>query len=159
YSYDAIGNLVFVNQGGQTRTFEYDSLRRLVAVQQPESGTSSFTYDKNGNLLTSTDARGFGTFFSYDDLNRPTTRRYSSDPATPTVKFFYDGQSLPPGAPNFSRGASIGRLVAVTNEEGSSGDYYGYDALGRNTSKVQQTDGINFPMAATYNIEGALVAE
>ena len=52
YTYDALGNLLSVSQGGQPRTFSYDSLSRLTQAVNPESGTESYTYDLNGNLLT-----------------------------------------------------------------------------------------------------------
>jgi YD repeat-containing protein len=40
-----------VNQGSQTRTFVYDSLKRLSSATNPQSGTVSYDYDGNGNLL------------------------------------------------------------------------------------------------------------
>lgn len=58
YAYDALGNLTAVTQGSQTRSFVYDSLKRLQSATNPESGTVSYSYDNNGNLLTKTDARG-----------------------------------------------------------------------------------------------------
>lgn len=57
YAYDTLGNLTTVTQGAQTRTFVYDSLKRLTSALNPESGTISYTYDSNGNLATKTDAR------------------------------------------------------------------------------------------------------
>ena len=63
YSYDALDNLTAVRQkatnctGGQLRTFAYDSLGRLTSATNPESGTASYTYDGNGNLLTKSDRR------------------------------------------------------------------------------------------------------
>jgi RHS repeat-associated protein len=62
YSYDALGNLLTVNQKGgssssvnwRTRNFTYDSLSRLTSAVNPESGTVSYTYDNDGNLATKT---------------------------------------------------------------------------------------------------------
>ena len=157
YSYDALGDLATVNQGGQMRTFVYDSLTRLTSATNPESGTVINTYDNNGNLLTSRDARGITTNLAYDALNRLTARTYQNDPAaTAPVSYFYDNQSLPAGAPpNFFRGSSIGRLVAVTyGTNSSAGDYYGYDVLGRSVLKVQRTGGTNYLTSATYGVSG-----
>lgn len=65
YSYDGLDSLVTVNQGVQTRTFVYDSLKRLSTATNPESGTISYQYDNNGNLTQKTDARGSGHQFRH----------------------------------------------------------------------------------------------
>jgi YD repeat-containing protein len=87
------------------------------------------------------------------------TRSYNdSNPQTPTVNYFYDAQTLPSGAPSFTRGSSTGRLVAVTYGGGSAGDYFGYDGLGRNGLKIQQTGGINYQTSAVFNRASALTS-
>lgn len=58
YAYDSLDNLTNVYQGTQTRTFVYDSLKRLTSATNPESGTITYQYDNNGNLTQKTDARG-----------------------------------------------------------------------------------------------------
>jgi len=50
--------LVTVNQASQTRSFVYDSLKGLASATNPESGTVSYQYDNNGNLLVKTGAHG-----------------------------------------------------------------------------------------------------
>ncbi len=157
YSYDALDDLTVVNQGSQMRTFVYDSLKRLSSAANPESGTISYQYDNNGNPLSKTDARNITTNYFYDALNRVTSRSYQNDPSgTPPVSYFYDAQSLPSGAPSFSRGYSIGRLVAVIyGSNSSAGEYYGYDAAGRDVLTIQQTGGLNFQVTAAYNLAGA----
>ncbi|MCV4860529.1 hypothetical protein OFB63_31250, partial [Escherichia coli] len=84
-------------QGGQTRTFSYSSLSRLISATNPESGTFTYRYDPNGNLLTKTDARGISTTYTYDGLNRVTFRNYSD--STPDIAYTYDDPAVP-----FSRG-------------------------------------------------------
>src|ERR1041385_4764841 len=120
YTYDVLNDLTQVSQGSQTRTFVYDSLKRLTSATNPENGTAGYTYDNNGNLLTRTDARGVVTTIAYDVLNRPASKTYSD--GTPNIAYFYDSQSLPAGAPTFNRGYSTGRLVAVTYGGGSAGN-------------------------------------
>jgi RHS repeat-associated protein len=177
YSYDVLNDLVTVNQGSQTRTFAYDSLQRLLSATNPENGTAGFQYDNSGNLLVKTDARGVSSHCAYDELGRLTRRWYNgssllsattnNSPALPSgvagsdeIKYFYDSQSLPAGAPSFSRGPSVGRLVAVAyGTNSSAGDYYGYDAIGRNVLKIQQTGGVNYQVSAAYNVAGALTSE
>jgi YD repeat-containing protein len=173
YTYGVLGNLTTVTQGSQTRTFTYDSLSRLRSAINPESGTIGYQYDDNGNLEVKTDARGVSTHFAYDSLNRVTRRWYNgsslptklihNDPVLPSgvgatneAKFYYDSQALPQGAPTYTRGSTIGRLVAQTYGSGSNGDYYAYDVLGRATLKIQQTGAINYQLSATYKLSGAL---
>ncbi len=123
-----------------------------------------------------TDARGVSAHYSYDELNRLTRRWYNGSdalsatthntPALPSgvgaadeAKFFYDAQSLPPGAPSFTRGASVSRPVAIIyGSNSSAGDYLGYDSAGRNVLKIQQTGGVNYQLGTTFNVAGPLVS-
>src|SRR6185503_1524115 len=126
YSFDVLGNLISVAQSDgtttQQRTFVFSSLSRLTQVTTPENGTTSYQFDEVGNLVVRTDARGVSTHYSFDALNRPTRRWYNGSSsvsstthesvlpggtaATDEVKFYYDLQSLPQGAPSYARGAA-----------------------------------------------------
>jgi RHS repeat-associated protein len=177
YSYDVLDDLTQVSQGSQTRTFAFDSLKRLTSTTNPENGTVTIdAFDNNGNVLVSTDARGVSTHVAYDGLNRPTRRWYNSSnstssttnnspplpsgvAATNEVAYFYDAQPLPNGAPSFTRGYSTGRVVAVTYGGGSAGTYTGFDALGRTLRKIQQTDSVDYMVEASYNVSGAMTSE
>jgi RHS repeat-associated protein len=176
YQYDALGNLTTVTQGAQTRTFAYDSLGRVTSATNPESGTVSLQYDSNGNPLVKTDARGVSAHYEYDALNRVTRRWYNgssaltatanNSPALPAgvgasdeVRYFYDAQTLPAGAPTFDRGYSTGRLVAVTYGGASAGTYDGFDVMGRVVRQVQQTGSVNYTVGAAYNMAGLLTGE
>ncbi len=82
YSYNTLGKMVRVEQGSQNRYFMYDSLGRTLRIRQPEqevntalntsgdpynnSWTGGFTYDNNGNVLTTTDAKGTTIPNTYD---------------------------------------------------------------------------------------------
>ena len=90
-------------------------------------------------------------------MNRPAKKTYSD--GTPGVSYFYDNQTLPSGAPSFNRGYSIGDLVAVTYGGGSAGTYRGYDQLGRIVRQYQQTDSVNYPVEASYNLDSSVATE
>ena len=157
YTYDVLDNLTGVSQGVQARTFVYDSLKRLTSATNPESGTVTYGYDPNGNLTSRIDARSITTTMAYDALNRMTSKSYNDNPQTPAVNYFYDAQTLPSGAPTFSRGWSTGRLVAVTYGSGSSeGTYRGYDQMGRVVTQYQRTDSVNYLVEASYYANSAL---
>lgn len=116
YSYDALGNLRKVNQGGQLRYFMYDSLGRLLRARNPEQDVNSslaiqdsfkapedavpnsqwtmaYSYDQNSNLSTRTDANNITTNYTYDALNRNTLVDYSNTTSNPDIDRHYDGAS------------------------------------------------------------------
>jgi RHS repeat-associated protein len=166
YSYDALDDLKTVTQQigitgtTQTRTFNYDGLKRLTSAFNPESGTISYGYDNNSNLLTKTDSRvpAVTTTYSYDTLNRVASRTYSD--GTPVVAYKYDAQSLPANfPPSFSRGYSTGRLVAVAYGATSAGNYTGYDQLGQVNVSYQQTDSQNYGFGYGYNLASEITSE
>lgn len=151
YTYDVLGNLRDVTQndplrGNQTRTFTYSSLSRLVSAFNPESGTISYQYDANGNLVLKIDPRPkpsnnisladcsipysgnqIATCYKYDGLNRLEKRRYND--GTPEVTYTYD--TLTNGK---------GMLTSVSSSV-STTSYTGYDALGRVLGSIQETVG------------------
>ncbi len=149
YTYDASDNLKTVTQGGQTRSFNYDGLNRLLEANNPENGSISYAYDPNGNLVTKTDARNRPTSYTYDNLNRVRSVTYSDfDPPTPNVTYTYDS------APLFG----IGRLASVSSSA-SNPTFGSYDPLGRVTSNSQLTDGVPYSFSYTYDLSGALTSE
>jgi len=142
YDYDVLGNLRHVYQGTQTRTFNYDSLSRLRSAIIPETGTTTYTYDDNGNLIAKTDARGVVSNYSYDALNRPVTRNYSD--GTPTVTYAYDA----PGIAN-----SKGKLTSVTSSV-STYTYSGFDGMGRSNGGSQIIGSQTYMVSYTYDLAG-----
>jgi RHS repeat-associated protein len=161
YTYDVLDDLTGVNQNGQTRSFVYDSLKRLTSATNPESGTTLYSlYDGNGNLLTKTDARGVTTHYTYDALNRITGKSYDIPPSsgvasTASVSYCYDTATY-----------GIGRLRSVTQGSACAGDgsYYDvYDLMGRVKTAHQVTDGQTYGSSLNpsyaYNLQGQLTSE
>jgi YD repeat-containing protein len=176
YFYDALDNLRQVNQLGnvasgnssRTRTFNYDSLSRLLCASNPENstaacpttstgsyiaGTTGYAYDANGNMQSKTDARGITTQFGYDPLNRLISKTYINDTTGTAIACFqYDTSSISGAAGNL-----VGHLTNAWTQKATSscsglapsyapvlGSYLSlksilaYDSMGRPRSAQQQ---------------------
>ncbi|MFK5894256.1 MAG: RHS repeat-associated core domain-containing protein [Pseudomonadota bacterium] len=74
YSYDALGRLATVtNERSQTNHTHYTERSQVKYKVNPLNKTTiTYTYDKNGNVKTVTDAQGRKITTTYDALNRKT---------------------------------------------------------------------------------------
>lgn len=146
YSYDTLGNLTGVDQGGQTRSFVYDSLGRMTSQTTPEAGAVSFTYTDFGAVLKRTDARNVESHYKYDTLNRLTQAWYTGLGGN-------DSGAVRPSLP--SGVAATSDLIIAYNtafpgngeinriDDGGGFETYSYDSFGRTTSKTRTIDGVN----------------
>jgi RHS repeat-associated protein len=135
YTYDALDNLVQVSQDPSqpARTFVYSSLSRLISAFNPESATTSYTYDDGGTLHSKADARGATVTYGYDTLQRLVSKTYTNDGGlTPAVQYNYFGSG--------SASPNVGRLESVLSTAGSKG-YANYDVLGRFHTSAQVIGG------------------
>lgn len=108
YAYDVLDDLIGVTQNAQsaskqTRTYSYDDLGRITSETNPESITTTYTYDtdstcgvSNGDLVKKVDAVGNTTCYSYDPLHRVTSITYSGlyATSTPNRYYVYDGATV-----------------------------------------------------------------
>jgi len=156
YTYDALNNMLSATQNGsnpsnaRVRTFVYDSLSRLTSASNPELGTTAYTYDLDGNVVTKVEPEANQTgsvkttnTYAYDALNRLLSRTDTS-PANANALYQYDGQTLtgcvgvaPPaisGATNL-----IGRRSAMCS--GFSASSFSYDQMGRIQTEARKNQG------------------
>jgi RHS repeat-associated protein len=165
YAYDVRGNLTGVTQmGGSTstqwrvRTFAYDGLSRLTSATEPESGTTTYTYDLNSNLLTKTSPTVPITY-TYDALNRLTSKSYSGNTML-TVAYGYDGASIssssPCTLPTLTITNGLGRRTGMCDAAGS--EAWSYDGLGRVTADVRTINGFLGTKNTfyAYNLDGSV---
>jgi RHS repeat-associated protein len=174
YAYDVLGNLIRVDQWGtapndstqwRTRTFTYDSLSRLLTATNPESGTISYLYDNDGELLQKTSpapnqqnpAVTQTISYCYDELHRVTGKAYGalSCPLTsPVVSYAYD-----------SGANAKGHLTQMTDQAGTAS--YSYDILGQLSSETRTLMGVDSAgnskpvsqaLSYDYNLDGSLKA-
>ncbi|HEY2459886.1 MAG TPA: RHS repeat-associated core domain-containing protein [Candidatus Acidoferrum sp.] len=113
YTYDALSNLTGVLQNAQaasaaqqTRTYAYDGLSRMISESNPESGTTTYTYDSatfgacavtsKGDLIARTNALGISTCNAYDVMHRLTSVGHNPAQAasTPDRFYVYDAASV-----------------------------------------------------------------
>lgn len=170
YSYDALGNLLCVEQHGnvsgtgcsaapssdasspwRVRRFTYDSLSRLLTAHNPESGTITYSYDADGNLLQKTSPASNQTgsttqtsSYCYDELHRTKGKAYSTQtcPLTsPVVTYTYDSGSN-----------AKGKLTSLIDQAGSAS--YSYDPLGRMTGETRVINGVSKSMSYDYGKKG-----
>lgn len=175
YVFDTLGNLRRTIQGEQNRYFLYDSLGRVLFAKQPEQSTNTalaaidpitnntawsakYSYDDNGNLLTTTDARNISIIGTYDRLNRITMRDYSD--STPDVNFYYDGTGL--GAiPSFAKGKTTRVSSSISETRNTSFDKMGRLLTSEQRTTAEQLAGTRAPYAFSYayNLSGGLIEE
>jgi RHS repeat-associated protein len=153
YVYDGLDSLISVSQnvdnsgncaGCVTRSFQYDSLKRLRQAIHPESGTATYTYDTKGNVKTRraplenvNNAQTLITTYTYEQLNRVLAKTYSD--GTPQVSYAYDD----PGVAN-----SLHHLTSITATDSTSTpakiyktSFTSFDVMENVTASTQLTSG------------------
>jgi len=153
YTYDQVGNRL---SSLKVASHTYNNSNELTAA-----GSTTFTYDRNGNTLTKNSSSKGQTGYSWDFENRlmsvtlpngggvvtfrydPFGRRIQRSGPSGTTIFAYDGANVTEelssaGAPSmrYVQGAGIDEPLA---ESGTSVDYFAADGLGSITSLEDTT--------------------
>src|SRR5262249_47215200 len=115
YSYDYVGELtrIVAPDGTTQTTFGYDTAGRKTSMSDPDLGAQTYTYDQDGSLTQSVDARGgAGTVFAgYDGLDRPLWRNTTNTPTGAYDTYSYDART--------GGNAGVGRLTGETFSAGT----------------------------------------
>ncbi|MDH5525397.1 MAG: DUF6531 domain-containing protein [Desulfobulbaceae bacterium] len=134
---------------GNTTSFSYDALGRLVQESDPLGKITSYQYDAKGNLISRTDANGKTISYTYDALSRLLTKTL---PGGSSTAFTYDekGRLITAANQHIAYAMTydvLGRLLTITdsNERTLS---YEYDQLGNRT---QMTMPDNEKVAYSYD--------
>ena len=172
YAYDTAGRLETITQAGEVFTYSYDVLSRLTGVQRPNGVRTAYAYDAVNRLARMTHINGVGQSiedftYTYTADNQiaavssigsnqllPNARtvgqadagnRISQNGGT-SYAFNPEGQTTSKtdaqGATGYQWDAR-GRLKQVLLPDGQSVNY-GYDALGRLSSRSAGTSTTNF---------------
>jgi YD repeat-containing protein len=130
YNYNELGELLKVTDAkGSHVTFTYDILGRRMTLQSPETGLTEFEYDKADHLIRKVDANlrtnGASINYIYDTHGRIEKIDY---PFMADTSYTYGSQG-----DIYNR---AGRIVKITDESGSTENFYG--ELGE-TTQVSKT--------------------
>jgi RHS repeat-associated protein len=142
YEYDAVGNRTKMIDESGTRTFTYDKNNQVLTIEKDGGTEISYTYDDIGNIETVMDQKGFTTTYTYDKSNRMKTvtfegqtTTYSYDKNGNRESILYEG-----GVREEYTYDKNNRLLTLTNKKpyGSiiSEYSYTYDFVGRQDSKT-----------------------
>lgn len=71
FSYDETSNMTSMSRGGQTWNYNYDQVGRRIKAIDPDTGTTTYTYNTSSSLVETTSPVGTVTT-DYDSLQRPT---------------------------------------------------------------------------------------
>ena len=164
YGYDAAGRLQTITQDAEVFTYSYDRLSRPAGLQRPNGARTSYDYDEAGRLIRllhlnalSQPVEDFNYTYNADGeieiISSLAEHRLMAEAKTAgpadvanrlnqleplAFSFDLEGQTLTraneSGAARFDWDAR-GRLKGVTLPDGRIIDY-GYDALGRRTSRT-----------------------
>jgi RHS repeat-associated protein len=166
YAYALATPTTTITQGAQTRVFQSDWLGRPTLVQEPESGTTTYSYAYGGLVVTRQRPTANQTSSSvltttttqYDSLGRVVSITYSD--GTPAKTFAYD-KSAGTSFSDLTQTYLKGRLSLASVP--TAGTAYSYDAMGR-TSYLDEclpsgcgtvTD--NHQLHYTYDLAGNLL--
>src|SRR5208282_2987740 len=143
HAYDALGDLTSVTQGSLSRSYSYDGLSRLTQEVNPESGTTTYTYDAvtAGNLYqrtrpkpNQTGTATVVTTYTFDAQHRLTGKSYN-DSFTPSVTLSYDQSSVSGiGLSNY-----LGNLTHAAIGYGTPSTIFSYDKMNRVAENWQCT--------------------
>jgi RHS repeat-associated protein len=129
----------YPTQAAYQTTSSFDSTGELVSTTSPVTtaapagGTTAYTYDADGNRLTSTDPDGIITTWTYTPRDDVATESYSGSSAH-SVSYTYDAND---------------NLTSMTDGTGSSS--YSYDSFAELTSA---TDGAGQTVGYGYDADG-----
>jgi RHS repeat-associated protein len=154
-TYDANGQLVKLLHQNFTSatTYTYDSAGRKTGMSDPDRGTETYSYDADGNRITSVDARGgAGTVYAgYDGIDRQLWRNSSNTPSGANVTYNYDSTA----GGNYGIGHLTGETFTGGPNHTLSGSYsYVYDRRGQQISNTETVGSASYPVSTTYDDSG-----
>lgn len=161
YAYDALQNNTGIVQGGETRSYSYDGISRLISAKEPESGTTNyfFTYTDGSicsaadDVCRAIDARGVTSTYTYDigtEKDRLITIAYSD--GTPTTNYYYDQSSYNGLTISYPGNRRTGM------SDGSGQTAWSYDPFGHIITERRTIGTVTESTSYTYNVDGSIAS-
>ena len=122
---------------GNLTHFHYDQRGRRTGVDDPDTGTTTFTYDGLGDVLTKT-ASGSVTKYTYDTLGRPSQTNHGAEWTT-----------------NIWDTNGAGRLAHTVSPDGVEQEF-NYNNLGQLEKLTSTVDGEDFTFEMAYDQFGRI---
>lgn len=147
--YDLLDRLTRVeDQIGAEWLYTYDARGRRTAVDDPDLGLWSMEYDLKGRMTKQTDAMGWTIDFTYDAIDRTTSKIVDNGIVPVTTNYTYDE----PRAGYFNIGFETSSIVgthAITTD---------YDKAGRLAAQTYAVDGQAYaPFQTEYDAYGRII--
>ncbi len=150
-AYNVRGENSDVRSAGEDWHTNYNLLGETTSSSNPNSGTTSETYDNDGNVAAATDAKGATVSFSYDALNRKTGEFDGTSSASPPIDTYaYDNSN------NAVAGMTdpIGQLTTETSFDHGGSAYTsqqkGFNAFGESTGQTWTIPAAQGALAGMY---------
>ena len=169
FTYDSFGRLATATDGrGNTITYTYDNADRITNVAYSDGYTHSvaYTYDANGLLTQRIDGAGTTTY-TYDDLGRMLTTTNTAGGGTESYRYDLSGALISKtdtsGVTSYTYTAGH-RVTAMHYPQGgiSEDTQFGYDSAGRRSDVWLQANAAHTVWAAhentTYDNSGRVTA-
>src|SRR3989339_867097 len=149
YEYSLTNKLSKITDAqGNIRNFVYDDLDNLISqdmihrLDAQNIPIISYTYDKNGNVLSQTNFNNQVISYTYDDLNR-----VLSESVNGSIKMTY----------TYDQGTNnVGKLTYVNYNHNGNWQSYNYNLLNQLTDYDVRIHGDNYAMNYGYNLNGNL---
>jgi RHS repeat-associated protein len=149
YTSNIQGQITKVVQGQEVRTFKYDAVGRLLLESNPESGTTTYTWDSSttacpnayfGHLVQKQDANGNTSCLNYDLFGRLTSATYSGPNAGASSYFIYDAATYGSTAMTYARG-HVAEAYTCTTCPGTkiTDEFFSYNQRGELTDVWEKT--------------------
>jgi len=169
FSYDGFGRLATATDGrGNTITYSYDRADRITNVAYSDAYTHSvaYSYDANGRVTQRVDGAGTTTY-TYDDLGRLLSTSNTAGGGTESYSYDLAGALLSKtdtsGVTSYTYTAGH-RVTQMRYPQGTISNYteFGYDSAGRRSDVWMQSDASHAAWAAhestTYDTSGRVTA-
>ena len=139
-----------VTANGNTTTIVTDQRGNRIKIQDPDAGTTTYSYNAYGEMVRQVNAKGDTLKKSYDVLGRVSRNQYSDNLGfTRDIRYYYDYQN------NNNKG--MGKLYLVT-VNGTPAESYSYDQLSRLAQHTRSIDGTDYTESYSYNTYGQLAS-